>query len=531
MNKKWYYTKNTELLNSWVNIKFETVLWADEENFKYWVKELRKEIVRIWDEHGTPPRVGYSETEIVDDFNTMIGYPIHDFLTTDEFTGEKNVIRNVSNVGNASCQWFPTIMKTRINYSVKDTGKSIYDYFAQDALYESFCKYAARHFKRDSFYHYSTPAKPSDYENVKEYPVVKTGKEWIQKFEASYRQLGTHDYWLNCKENDAEYTGYNEELKGQVYLSLTKQEVEELGDLIPSNCKTNINWEKSNTCQIRHYKYGQKLFPVGLKAFRVSFAQIPAQFPPLTARFLYENYIRGLETQSCINIFDPSAGWGGRILGAMSISDNYTVHFIGTDPNRDHDTYNGRTKYHELADFFNDRTYRGNNLYPKTHTYEIFQDGSEEIKNNPKFQKYKGKLDLVFTSPPYFNREAYSEDETQSYKKFGTYASWRDGFLRPTLETCVEYLKKDRYLLWNVADVKVGKDYLPIETDSKTILESLGMRYVKTWKMSLMGMPGANRTGDDDSVTTKNFVKVKEASGKGKLLITKFEPVLVFYKP
>ena len=103
-------------------------------------------------------------------------------------------------------------------------------------------------------------------------------------------------------------------------------------------------------------------------------------------------------------------------------------------------------------------------LFPKTHTYEIFQHGSEEIHNDPKFQKYKGKLDLIFTSPPYFMKEAYSEDDTQSYKKFGQYEAWRDGFLRQTLQTCAEYLKRDRYLLWNIADVIFDKTSLPLDT-------------------------------------------------------------------
>ena len=54
----------------------------------------------------------------------------------------------------------------------------------------------------------------------------------------------------------------------------------------------------------------------------------------------------------------------------------------------------------------------------KSNTYDVFTDGSELIGNNPEFQKYKGKLDMVFTSPPYFNREQYSQDENQSFKIF-----------------------------------------------------------------------------------------------------------------
>ena len=57
--------------------------------------------------------------------------------------------------------------------------------------------------------------------------------------------------------------------------------------------------------------------------------------------------------------------------------------------------------------------------FAKPNTFELFTDGSEEIGDNPSFQKYEGKLDFVFTSPPYFNREQYSQDENQSFKKFG----------------------------------------------------------------------------------------------------------------
>ncbi|MCC6932243.1 MAG: hypothetical protein IT292_03195 [Deltaproteobacteria bacterium] len=64
-------------------------------------------------------------------------------------------------------------------------------------------------------------------------------------------------------------------------------------------------------------------------------------------------YLEKLGVKKAI-IWDPSAGWGGRILGAMGIHKQFNVHYIGTDPNTDHSTEGGRTKYHELADFYND---------------------------------------------------------------------------------------------------------------------------------------------------------------------------------
>jgi hypothetical protein len=78
--------------------------------------------------------------------------------------------------------------------------------------------------------------------------------------------------------------------------------------------------------------------------------------------------------------------------------------------------------------------------------------------------------------------------------------------------------------LWNIADLLVGGDYLPLEEDSRKILESLGMEYKYTMKMALENMPGQNRVGEDGLPKCKNYCKV---NGR----FHKYEPVFVFYKP
>jgi hypothetical protein len=523
---KYFYEKNRELIESEVNKKFEEILSMTKDEFRQWVIDLRKTVVTLWDEKGQPPRVGYDEREIVEQFNEMTSFPVHKFLVKDELTGERDVIRNTSVVGNAVNQWFPTMMKTRINYT-KDvnSGKSIYDYFAKDELLNTFVTYASRHFKRDSFYHYSLPIKLNALIKIGSLKFVAVStSEFINWFETHARKYDTHDYWLEPVLNEKEYTGYNEELKDQTYLRIEKNEIESFN--IPAHCKTNVDHKDAQVFRIRMYEKGQRLFPVGLKAFRVSFCQYAVNFPPLTAKYLYERYTDHIKTQDQINIYDPSSGWGGRLLGALSVNDERNIHYIGTDPNTDHNTTEGRTKYHEFADFFNTKTHRAMGLFPKTHTYEIFQHGSEEIHKDPNFQKYKGKLDMIFTSPPYFAKEAYSEDEEQSYKKFSQYDAWREGFLRKTLETCVEYLNNDRYLLWNIADAMFGGDMLPLEQDSIDILKSLGMEYKGKLKMALAQMPGGNRIDTETGLPkAKNFCKIN-----GKMWL-KYEPIFVFYKP
>ncbi len=248
---KYFYEKNRELIDSTCNKKFEEVLKMTKEEFREWAISLRKTVVELWDEKGQPPRVGYDEHQIIDQFNDMSTFPVHKFLVKDELTGEMNVIRNTSNIGNAVNQWFPTMMKTRINYT-KDVekGKSIYDYFAKDSLLDTFITYASRHFKRDSFYHYSTPIKLNSMIELGSLVFKATStKEFIEWFETKARVYDTHDYWLEPNVGDKEYTGYNEELKGQTYLRIAKDEL--LSISIPEQCKTNVEHKDAQSFRIR----------------------------------------------------------------------------------------------------------------------------------------------------------------------------------------------------------------------------------------------------------------------------------------
>lgn len=523
-----YYERNDYILDHETNKTFEEILWMDEKEFRDWCIALRKNIVYAWDVLGMPPRVGFNEDAIVEQFDKMSSFPVHKFEEVDHLTGENNCIRNTSVVGNAVNQWFETMMKTRINYTAKDDGRSIYDFFAKDDLLDKFITYASRHFHRDSFYHYSRPITGNDPESFLFH--ADSAVDWIKQFEEKERHYLRSDYWVVPKREDSSYTGYNEALKDQEFLFLTREELDALD--IPEKCKTNLSYlPEAETFQVRYFEYGQKLFPIGLKAFRISFCQYAVNFPPLTAKYLYEKYTEDLKDQDQINIYDPSSGWGGRILGAMSVKDDRNIHYIGTDPNTDHTLPDGTTKYESIAEFYNTRTTRGSNLFPHVNSYHIFQEGSEVIREHPDFQQYKGKLDMVFTSPPYFAKEAYSEDPTQSYKKFGNYDAWRDGFLRPTLETCVEWLRSDRYLLWNISNAKFGKDILPLEDDSRAILEDLGMQYVDTLKMVLAQMPGGNRIDDETGLPkTESFCKIWNANRTQKNF-QKYEPIFVYHKP
>jgi hypothetical protein len=521
-----FYEKNTHIVSSPVNITFEEVVSKDADEFDQWVRDVRAEVLRIWDTYGLPPRSGgKTEDEIIENFNRLGGYNTSTMWRDDEEAGtEGDVILNTAYLGVEADQFFENMYKTRIIRSSSDTvGQSIYDLFNDDKYLKSMLHRAKRHFKRDSFYLFAMSLKKND---AKESIIsVETGKEWVDAFFESPHYFKNHDFFLEeVDPPKGKNAGYFQ-LDELDLLHMSADEVKEIKDRLEYRHHSNIDigdLKDDKLYRVRMYEKGKKVFPRWFIPFRIGYTQPAVNFPPLTAKAIYERFTH--EGQHSI-VWDPSSGWGGRILGAMSVADNRTIRYVGTDPNPDNFHSDGTSKYHHLADFFNTRTYRGNAFFSEQNTYELNMLGSEEMADCPSFQKYKGEIDLVFTSPPYFNREVYSEDENQSCHKYGdSYDSWKNGFLIPTLKTAAEWLKPGGYLLWNIADLKIENgEFIPLEEDSVAAILALGLEQLPTIKMAMTGMPGTHRLTEDGKPHVKNFCKV---AGR----YYKYEPIFVFRK-
>lgn len=117
-------------------------------------------------------------------------------------------------------------------------------------------------------------------------------------------------------------------------------------------------------------------------------------FKPTIAKYIFQTYAQ----QNSI-VYDPSMGFGQRLLGAVSTNKNLT--YIGVD------TWNKVIQnINNMIDFLNDN--------------KNIQINTPIIKHScsSKFcpEEFKNKIDLAFTSPPYFDYELYSDDETQAYQ-------------------------------------------------------------------------------------------------------------------
>jgi hypothetical protein len=540
-----YFYERSKFSEFKSNTTYHQLLQMTDDEFVSWAKLLRKEVTEQWDERGTPPVIGRDEKGIIESFKKLKANPA-DYWEKDLSGDEESlgIIKNFNKDASVVNQFFPTMLKTKISVGKSaEGGLSIYDHFGDPSLEEKFVKIMKRSVKRDSMYSWSRSIVNKKDENPfwdgqDGYTFIKDvyeGKIFIGK----YSNLGIviakvkEDTLGNYGTFNAEYVGF-----GNLYLSAEQiNELKEGGYLdstqlsnikkIEDGYETADGTKKKYHYLIRWYDKTDGIFPKILQVFRLSCGQPAVNFPALTAKWIYENYTKHIDQEEPLTIYDSSSGWGGRILGAMS--SRKKIHYVGTDPNPDNFIDElGISRYEYVAKFFNEKCVddfsdsltKFFDIEKQGNTYELFQDGSELISNNPKFQTYKGKLDLSFTSPPYFNREQYSQDENQSFKAYGEYEDWRDNFLRPTLTTIYEYLKNDRYILWNIADIKIGKStYYPLEQDSIDILKELGCEYKGKLKMLMTRMVGL----DPSKSGIKNAV---EYQGKQY----KFEPIFVFHK-
>lgn len=125
------------------------------------------------------------------------------------------------------------------------------------------------------------------------------------------------------------------------------------------------------------------------------------QFKVCLAKAVIDVYCKGG------TYMDMSMGWGDRLIGALASG---VKHYIGFDPNT-----SLQSAYKEIVKDFNQETKVSLHAMP-------YQD-----------MAYRN-VDLCFTSPPYFDFEEYSEEDTQSYSGIKNYKQWVSSFYKPMMD-------------------------------------------------------------------------------------------------
>ena len=190
-------------------------------------------------------------------------------------------------------------------------------------------------------------------------------------------------------------------------------------------------------------------------------------FRPTAAAVIYDRYL----PQAGGVTWDMSAGFGGRLLGAMA--SNRVTKYIGTDPSTL--TMDGlREMRDELLPMLSQLGYMPPNV-------ELSCVGSENLTPEP------DSIDLCFTSPPYWGHERYADEATQSYIRFPSPKKWLNGYMKMTLANCRIGLKRDGILVVNIAGVK---SYPTLHDDFVSLAVANGWRLVETLRLALGAMPG-----------------------------------------
>lgn len=175
------------------------------------------------------------------------------------------------------------------------------------------------------------------------------------------------------------------------------------------------------------------------------------QFPLKTINSLLKTY-----THPGDNYYDFSCGWGARALGAL-VND---VNYFGTDPN-----LQLVNKIQEMKEDYDEVNHT-------SHKMDIRPIGSEVF-----IPEWEGRMDFIFSSPPYFALEIY-KSENQSYKDGMTYQEWLDSWMFPTVQNVHKYLKDDGTFAINVKDLVFEKKEYPLEKDTVELIESNGFELI-----------------------------------------------------
>jgi hypothetical protein len=150
-----------------------------------------------------------------------------------------------------------------------------------------------------------------------------------------------------------------------------------------------------------------------------------ANFRPTAAKAIIERFSRRDGV-----ILDFSAGFGGRLLGSLALH----RHYVGLEPAR----------------------LQVQGLRKMIRALKPVAAGSANILHGCAEDLMKSlsphSIDLIFSSPPYFNIERYSEEPNQSFRRYQTYADWKTGFLERVIESSTRVLKPGGTLVLNVAN-------------------------------------------------------------------------------
>lgn len=181
-------------------------------------------------------------------------------------------------------------------------------------------------------------------------------------------------------------------------------------DMMDSDDECNATWIKAN-----QYANGSRENNLPMRLFEMWRRMNGAIvfFKPTTAMYIYKKY-------AATSVLDPTAGWGGRMLGAWALDIRYT----GIDTNT-----SLQPAYNDMMTLLN----KGDDL--KMIWKSCLDTDFSTIE-----------YDCVLTSPPYINLEVYP-----GMTPFESKSAFYKNFLIPLIGKCRKYIKPGGKVCINIS--------------------------------------------------------------------------------
>lgn len=193
--------------------------------------------------------------------------------------------------------------------------------------------------------------------------------------------------------------------------------------------------------------------PNSKKAFKASI------FCPAVAKFIYSTFCKEGDV-----IYDYSMGFGQRLMGALSLP--FSVKYVGVDP---------LSKSVESNKAIFEFLHSGAMCNGKE--AEFFQTGSEIFCD----ERYHGKINVAFSSPPYFDVEVYEHDKSQAYHN-GSYYDFINAWWKTTISNISKLLEDDGVFILNMENEAKGFNILD---DMIAIVENAGFVKSDEYRMQV----------------------------------------------
>lgn len=181
-------------------------------------------------------------------------------------------------------------------------------------------------------------------------------------------------------------------------------------------------------------------------------------FNPGIAKFIYNTYAKEGDI-----IYDYSMGFGQRLLAALSLP--FKIKYIGVDV-WDKSVESNR----KILEFFN------KNIPSFNRDATILNIGSEKYCD----PEMVGKVNMAFSSPPYYNLEQYEDNPKQAYN--GGYNNFINQWWRETTSNIDKLLVDNGLFIININD-KIDK--FNIGEDMCNIIKEKGYTLLDTYHIKL----------------------------------------------